>query len=83
MKKIGIIMGSESDLPVMNEASKFLDEMNLSYDIDIVSAHRTPKKMFAYAENAVKIQFGANCGVFFEIRFSSKATSGYLFDAWI
>ena len=44
MKKIGIIMGSESDLPVMNEASKFLDEMNLSYDIDIVSAHRTPKK---------------------------------------
>ena len=54
MKKIGIIMGSESDLPVMNEASKFLDEMNLSYDIDIVSAHRTPKKMFAYAENAVE-----------------------------
>ena len=47
-------MGSESDLPVMNEASKFLDEMNLSYDIDIVSAHRTPKKMFAYAENAVE-----------------------------
>ena len=54
MKKIGIIMGSESDLPVMNEASKFLDEMNLSYDIDIVSAHRTPKKMFSYAENAVE-----------------------------
>ena len=54
MKKIGIIMGSESDLPVMNEASKFLDEINLSYDIDIVSAHRTPKKMFAYAENAVE-----------------------------
>ena len=54
MKKIGIIMGSESDLPVMEEASKFLDEMNLSYDIDIVSAHRTPKKMFAYAENAVE-----------------------------
>ena len=47
-------MGSESDLPVMNEASKFLDEINLSYDIDIVSAHRTPKKMFAYAENAVE-----------------------------
>ena len=38
----------------MEEASKFLDEMNLSYDIDIVSAHRTPKKMFAYAENATK-----------------------------
>ena len=54
MKKIGIIMGSESDLPVMNEASKFLDEMNLTYDVDIISAHRTPKKMFAYAENAVK-----------------------------
>ena len=47
-------MGSESDLPVMNEASKFLDEIKLSYDIDIVSAHRTPKKMFAYAKNAVK-----------------------------
>ena len=54
MKKIGIIMGSESDLPVMNEACKFLDEMNLNYNIDIVSAHRTPKKMFDYAENAVK-----------------------------
>ena len=54
MKKIGIIMGSESDLPVMSEASKFLDEISLSYDIDIVSAHRPPKKMFTYAENAVK-----------------------------
>lgn len=52
MAKIGIIMGSDSDLPVMQECAKFLDTLNIDYEIDIVSAHRTPEKMFEYAESA-------------------------------
>jgi len=50
--KIGIIMGSDSDLPVMKEAAEFLDEMNIHYEITIVSAHRTPERMYKYAESA-------------------------------
>ncbi len=54
MKKplVGIIMGSDSDLPVMQEAVKILDEFNVSYEIAIVSAHRTPRRMFRYAQKA-------------------------------
>lgn len=51
---IGIIMGSDSDLPVMSEAAKILDEFNIPYEIKIVSAHRTPDLMFSYAKNAAK-----------------------------
>lgn len=47
-------MGSKSDLPVMQEAADILDELGFSYEIDIVSAHRTPEKMFDYAKNAHK-----------------------------
>lgn len=54
MAKIGIIMGSKSDLPVMQEAADFLDEMNIDYEINIVSAHRTPELMYDYAKNAHK-----------------------------
>jgi len=50
--KVGIIMGSDSDLPVMKEAAEFLDEMGISYEITIVSAHRTPKRMCKYAQTA-------------------------------
>ncbi|MCL2592338.1 MAG: 5-(carboxyamino)imidazole ribonucleotide mutase [Defluviitaleaceae bacterium] len=52
MAKIGIIMGSDSDLPVMKAAADFLESMNIEYEIDIVSAHRTPEKMFEYAKTA-------------------------------
>ncbi len=54
MKKVlvGIIMGSESDLPVMKDAAEVLDELNVSYEITIVSAHRTPERMFDYAQKA-------------------------------
>ena len=52
--KVGIIMGSDSDLPVMKEAADFLDEMGISYELTIVSAHRTPKRMYEYAETAVE-----------------------------
>lgn len=50
---IGIIMGSDSDLPVMKEAAVFLDFIGVSYEMSIVSAHRTPSRMFEYAESAV------------------------------
>lgn len=49
---VGIIMGSTSDYPVMVEACKVLDELGVSYEKDVVSAHRTPDKMFEYAKSA-------------------------------
>ena len=51
---IEIIMGSTSDLPVMQEAIDVLDELGLAYEVDIVSAHRTPKKLMDYGQNAHK-----------------------------
>lgn len=50
--KVGIIMGSQSDLPVMAEAAGALEELGVPYEITIVSAHRTPHRMFEYAEGA-------------------------------
>ncbi|MBW7867918.1 MAG: 5-(carboxyamino)imidazole ribonucleotide mutase [Brumimicrobium sp.] len=54
MARVSIIMGSKSDLPVMQEAADVLKELGVDYEIDIVSAHRTPEKMFDYAKNAHK-----------------------------
>ena len=51
---IGIIMGSTSDLPVMQQAIDVLDELGLAYEVDIVSAHRTPEKLMYYGQNAHK-----------------------------
>ncbi|AMM53683.1 5-(carboxyamino)imidazole ribonucleotide mutase [Pyrococcus kukulkanii] len=50
--KVGIIMGSDSDLPVMKEAAKILEEFGVEYEITIVSAHRTPERMYEYAKRA-------------------------------
>ena len=50
--KIGIIMGSDSDLPVMREAADFLSEFEIDYEITIVSAHRTPGRLYEYAQSA-------------------------------
>jgi 5-(carboxyamino)imidazole ribonucleotide mutase len=50
--KIGIIMGSKSDLPVMQDAANVLKELGVDYEITVVSAHRTPDRMFSYARNA-------------------------------
>lgn len=52
MPKVGIIMGSDSDLPVMREAADILDELGVDYELTVVSAHRTPKRMYDYAEQA-------------------------------
>ncbi|MDI1234304.1 MAG: 5-(carboxyamino)imidazole ribonucleotide mutase [bacterium] len=54
MKDVLIIMGSDSDLPVMKEAAEILDEMSISYHLTIISAHRTPARMFDEAKNARK-----------------------------
>jgi 5-(carboxyamino)imidazole ribonucleotide mutase len=51
--QIGIIMGSDSDLPVMQEAANILDELELNYEMTIVSAHRTPKRLYEYAGTAI------------------------------
>ena len=52
MPQIGIIMGSDSDLPVMSEAAKILDQLGVSYELTVVSAHRTPDRMYEYAKAA-------------------------------
>ena len=51
---IGIIMGSQSDLPVMQAAAEFLQQMNIPFELTIVSAHRTPDRMRTYATEAKK-----------------------------
>lgn len=50
--KIGIIMGSDSDLPVMKEAAEILDQFEIPYELTVVSAHRTPERLYKYAEEA-------------------------------
>lgn len=51
---VGIIMGSQSDLKVMDAAAEILETLGVPYELTIVSAHRTPHRMFEYAENAKK-----------------------------
>ena len=56
---VSIIMGSDSDLPIMKDCAKFLEQMGISYEIKILSVHRTPEKATEYAkalkENGVKV----------------------------
>jgi len=49
---VGIIMGSESDLKIMNMAAFVMEQYDISYEIKVVSAHRTPERMYEYAKNA-------------------------------
>ncbi|MCB0647358.1 MAG: 5-(carboxyamino)imidazole ribonucleotide mutase [Saprospiraceae bacterium] len=51
---VSIIMGSDSDLPIMNQAAEVLRELGVKYEITVVSAHRTPERMFEFAKNAHK-----------------------------
>ena len=50
--KVGIIMGSDSDLPVMQEAASILKQFNVEFELTIVSAHRTPDRLVDYGKNA-------------------------------
>jgi 5-(carboxyamino)imidazole ribonucleotide mutase len=52
--EVGIIMGSQSDWPTMKEASKVLDDLGVAWESRIVSAHRTPGRLWSYGETAVK-----------------------------
>lgn len=52
--KVGIIMGSDSDLPVMQEAASILSQLGVEYELTIVSAHRTPDRLIDYGKNAHK-----------------------------
>ena len=52
MAKVGIIMGSDSDLPVMQDAARILEHFDISFELTIVSAHRTPQRMVEYATKA-------------------------------
>ncbi len=52
--QVGIIMGSKSDLPVMQDAVDVLKELGVAFEVTIVSAHRTPHRMFEYAEQAAE-----------------------------
>ena len=51
---VGVIMGSDSDLPVMKEAAEILSQAGVAFEITIVSAHRTPKRLVSYAETAAR-----------------------------
>lgn len=53
-KVISIIMGSDSDLPVMKQAAEVLEELGIGFELTIISAHRTPQRMMDFAENAHK-----------------------------
>lgn len=53
-KRVSIIMGSDSDLPIMKQAAEILDEFGISYELTVVSAHRTPDRLFDFGKNAHK-----------------------------
>lgn len=59
MKKIGIVMGSDSDLPVVEKAMTTLDEYGVPYEVHVFSAHRTPEQTKDFSANARKNGFGA------------------------
>ena len=52
MKKVGIVMGSDSDMPVMSKAAAILDKLGVEYEMKIISAHREPDVFFEYARSA-------------------------------
>ena len=58
MKKIGILMGSDSDLPVVEGAIKTLADLEITYEVHVYSAHRTPREAREFLENAIENGFG-------------------------
>ena len=59
MKKVGVIMGSDSDFPVMSKALTVLDDLGIGYEVHVYSAHRTPVQAAEFASHAVENGFGA------------------------
>ena len=63
MPKVGIVMGSDSDLKVMSKAADMLDKLGIEYDMTIISAHREPDVFFEYAKTAEEKGYqGDHCG---------------------
>ena len=64
MPLVSIVMGSDSDLPVMNKAADILDKLGISYEMNIISAHREPDEFFEYArsceDSGIKVIIGNN-----------------------
>ena len=58
MKKVAIIMGSDSDLPIVEKGIKILDSFSVPYEVHVYSAHRTPEEAGVFASNAKKNGFG-------------------------
>lgn len=58
LKSVSIVMGSDSDLPIMKQAAEMLEQFGINYEIDIVSAHRTPQKLMEFSANAHKRNIG-------------------------
>lgn len=52
MAQVGIVMGSDSDMPIMKKAADILEELGISFDMNIISAHREPEEFFQYAKSA-------------------------------
>ena len=59
MKKVGIVMGSDSDMPVMSKAAAILDKLGVEYEMKIISAHREPDVFFDYAKSASEYRLPA------------------------
>ena len=58
MKRVAVIMGSDSDLPVVSGCAAKLDELGINYEMRVMSAHRTPADVAEFAQNAYKRDFG-------------------------
>lgn len=59
MKKVGVIMGSDSDLPIVEKAIKTLQKYEVPFEVHVYSAHRTPEESKEFSQNAIKNGFGA------------------------
>lgn len=60
MKKVGIIMGSDSDLPIIEKSVDILKEFSIPFEVHVYSAHRTPEETIEFSKNAEKKDFGVS-----------------------
>ena len=85
MAKVGIVMGSDSDMPVMSKAAEMLDKFGISYEMTIISAHREPDVFFEYAKTAEAKWMAEHCHEYgFVIRYQSdkQAITGINYEPW-
>ena len=75
MAKVGIVMGSDSDMPVMAKAADILEELGISYEMTIISAHREPDVFFEYAKSAEDKGF--------KVIIAGAGMAAHPFKAWV